>query len=173
MKQTPNHGDTKIRRLLQFSVLSASPWFRRVLLWLLPLTFLAVFFFLPLSRILSLTFSFETFTLENLRTTQQALLFTFYQAVLSTLLTLLLGLPSAVLFARYDFRGKPLLRALTAVPFMLPTVVVAASFNSLLGQNGLLSTFHSFFFPLSASSNFQPSSFNLHPSAFPKCLTTS
>ncbi len=127
----------------------------RIFLWLLPLSFLAVFFFFPLSRILSLTFSPEAFTPENLRITQNALLFTFYQAFLSTILTLLLGLPSAYLFARYDFRGKSLLRALTAVPFMLPTVVVAASFNALFGQRGLLSTFH---FPLPA---IQPSPFAL------------
>ena len=131
----------------------------RVLLWLLPLCFLLIFFFFPLSRILSLTFSPEAFTPENLRITQNALLFTFYQAFLSTILTLLLGVPSAYLFARYDFRGKSLLRALTAVPFMLPTVVVAASFNSLLGQRGLLSTFQSFLFPLSRD-------FILHPSPF-------
>jgi thiamine transport system permease protein len=42
------------------------------------------------------------------------------------------------LFARYDFRGKSLLRALTAIPFMLPTVVVAAGFNALLGPRGLV-----------------------------------
>ncbi|HLF74560.1 MAG TPA: iron ABC transporter permease [Anaerolineales bacterium] len=74
--------------------------------------------------------------------------FTFYQAALSTLLTLLLGLPAAYVFARYDFRGKAFLRALTAVPFMLPTVVVAAGFNALLGPRGLIQTF------------FPPSSFN-------------
>ena len=52
--------------------------------------------------------------------------------------TLLVGLPAAYLFARYDFRGKSLLRAITAVPFMLPTVVVAAGFNALLGSRGWL-----------------------------------
>jgi len=120
----------------------------RILLWLLPLSFLTVSFFFPLSRILALTFNFEALTIENLRIAQGALRFTFYQAFLSTLLTLLLGLPSAYLFARYDFRGKSILRALTAIPFMLPTVVVAASFTSLLGPRGLLSTF----FPLSSFS---------------------
>lgn len=115
-----------------------SSWFIRFLLWLWPLAFLAIFFFLPLSRILNLTFTFKTLTVENLRITYYALRFTFYQATLSTLLTLLLGLPSAVLFARYDFCGKSLLRALTAVPFMLPTVVVAAGFNALLGPRGLI-----------------------------------
>src|SRR6266511_5218416 len=118
--------------------------YSRVLLWLLPFSFLIIFFFFPLSRILALTFNLNTFTLENLFLASHVLLFTFYQATLSTLLTLFLGLPSAFLFARYDFRGKSLLRALTAVPFMLPTVVVAAGFNALLGPRGLIHTLFPF-----------------------------
>lgn len=137
----------------------------RVLLWSLPLTFLVVAFFIPLSKILAFTFNASAFTSENLRIAYDALWFTFYQAVLSTLLTLLLGLPSAYLFARYDFRSKALLRALTAVPFLLPTVVVAASFNSLLGPRGLINTILQFSnSPLSHSSfSSQPSTFILHP----------
>ena len=107
-------------------------------LWLLPLAFLVIAFFYPLSRILSLSFSLNVLTPDNLRIASSTLGFTFYQAILSTLLTLLLGLPSAILFARYDFRGKSLLRAMTAIPFMLPTVVVAAGFNALLGPRGLI-----------------------------------
>ena len=67
---------------------------------------------------------------------RHSLLFTLYQAILSTLLTLALGLPVAFLFARYDFHGKSFLRTLTAIPFMLPTVVVAAGFTALLGPRG-------------------------------------
>ena len=130
-----------------------------IALWMLPLAFLSILFFLPLSKIFFLTISFDTFTPENLRNAQDVLLFTFYQATLSTLLTLLIGLPSAVLFARYDFRGKTVLRALTAIPFMLPTVVVAASLNSILGQNGILSTLYSFLFHGST----QPSAIVLSP----------
>lgn len=120
----------------------------RPLLWLVPLSFLVVAFFYPLSRILALTFDTSTLTSGNLLLAWRVFLFTFYQAALSTLLTLLLGLPAAYLFARYDFRGKSMLRALTAVPFMLPTVVVAAGFSALLGPRGLI---HSLF----PESNFQ------------------
>jgi len=102
----------------------------------LPLTFIGLFFFYPLGRILAQSFELSILTLENLRLTSHDLLFTLYQAALSTLLTLILGLPTAYLFARFDFPGKALLRALTAVPFMLPTVVVAAGFNALLGLRG-------------------------------------
>ncbi len=118
-----------------------SPWLARFLIWLLPLSFLIVAFFYPLSRILALTFDPKALTTTNLLLASRVFLFTFYQATLSTLLTLLLGLPSAYLFARYEFRGKSILRALTAVPFMLPTVVVAAGFSALLGPRGLVHTF--------------------------------
>jgi thiamine transport system permease protein len=128
----------------------------RFFLWLLPLSFLLIAFFYPLSRILLLTLSPQTLTSENLILSSRVLLFTFFQATLSTILTLLLGLPSAYLFARYEFRGKSLLRALTAVPFMLPTVVVASGFSAIFGTRGLLSLL----LPLSGNS------FLLHPSPF-------
>jgi len=110
------------------------------LLALIPtLLFLVVFFFLPLGRILALGLEQEAFRLEHVRLLGRVVGFTVFQAALSTLLTFLLGLPAAALFARLEFRGKTLLRALTAVPFLLPTVVVAAGFNALLGPRGLIS----------------------------------
>jgi thiamine transport system permease protein len=118
----------------------------RIFLWLLPLAFLIAAFFYPLSRILALSIEPGTLTTQNLLLASRVLLFTLYQATLSTLLTLVLGLPAAYLFARYDFPGKSVLRALTAVPFMLPTVVVAAGFSALLGPRGLVHTL----FPLSS-----------------------
>jgi len=68
----------------------------------------------------------------------RVLWFTTWQATLSTLLTLLLGLPAAFVFARYEFRGKSLLRALTSIPFVLPTMVVATAFTSWVGPQGRL-----------------------------------
>jgi len=64
--------------------------------------------------------------------------FTLWQAAASTVLTLLVALPGAYVFARYDFPGKRLLRALFAVPFVLPTVVVGTAFLALIGPGGLL-----------------------------------
>jgi len=133
-----NHGDTKTRRFI-FLRDFVPLWLNsRFLLWLLPLGFIGLFFFYPLIRILTYSFDLSVLTPENLRLTSNVLLFTLYQALLSTLLTLIVGLPAAYLFARFEFPGKALLRALTAVPFMLPTVVVAAGFNALLGSRGWL-----------------------------------
>ncbi|MBW3658461.1 MAG: iron ABC transporter permease [Actinobacteria bacterium] len=59
--------------------------------------------------------------------------FTLWQATASTLLTVTVALPGAYVLARYDFPGRRLLRAAVTVPFVLPTVVVASAFLSLLG----------------------------------------
>ena len=113
------------------------------LLWLAPLAFLALFYFLPLGSILRLSFArgeggwaqplAEIFTSPYIR---GVLGFTFGQAALSTLLTLLFGLPGAYLLARYQFRGKSLVQALAGIPFVMPTLVVAAAFDALLGPSG-------------------------------------
>ncbi len=115
------------------------------LLWLLPLAFLAVFYFYPLGSIFQTSFSqpgasVGSSMLSAVRSAsvRRAVSFTFEQAGLSTLLTLLVGLPGAYLFARYTFKGKSLLRALTGVPFVMPTLVVAAAFDALLGPRGWL-----------------------------------
>ncbi|CAM5678570.1 hypothetical protein SBADM41S_06010 [Streptomyces badius] len=64
--------------------------------------------------------------------------FTTWQALASTALTLLIALPGAYVFARFDFPGKQVLRAVATVPFVLPTVVVGTAFLALLGRGGLL-----------------------------------
>ena len=123
---------------------------RRLLPWLAPGLFLVIFFFYPLIHILWTGLNPASITglgPESLRFSLQTLLFTIYQALLSVLLTLGLGLPAAYLFGKYVFWGKSFLRLLTAIPFMLPTVVVAAGFNAFLGPRGwinlgLMDLFH-------------------------------
>jgi thiamine transport system permease protein len=64
--------------------------------------------------------------------------FTLWQALLSTVLTVALGLPAAYVFARYRFPGRSVLRSLTLVPFVLPTMVVGAAFLAVLGPGSPL-----------------------------------
>ena len=111
-----------------------------MLLWALPVAFLAYFFYQPLLSLFNLivispTSGFDLGAL-NLNRILRPLSFTIGQAALSTLLTLILGLPGAWLFTRFTFPGKKALKILTTLPFILPTVVVAAGFNALLGPRG-------------------------------------
>ncbi len=64
--------------------------------------------------------------------------FTTWQALLSTVLTVVLGLPSALLLARYRFAGRRLLTATFTVPFVMPTVVAGMGFLALAGPRGVL-----------------------------------
>ncbi|OYR85023.1 sulfate ABC transporter permease, partial [Halorubrum distributum] len=64
--------------------------------------------------------------------------FTAYQAVLSTIASVALGLPAAYLLARFEFPGRRTLRSLTIVPFVLPSIMVAVGFVATFGDNGTL-----------------------------------
>jgi thiamine transport system permease protein len=116
-----------------------------LLLYLIPLAFLAVLFFYPLLSIFVLSLAPEgALDLSALRKLVSSsyylrtLWFTTWQATVSTALTVLLALPGAYVFARYQFRGKSLLQALTTIPFVLPTVVVANAFTAWLGPRSWL-----------------------------------
>ncbi len=116
-------------------------------LWILPVLFMGIFYFYPLGKITQLSFARAANEAwpgvrEFLSSPSIARVigFTFKQAILSTLLTLVVGLPGAYLFGRFDFRGKKFLRALTGVPFVMPTLVVAAGFYALLGPTGWLNS---------------------------------
>ncbi len=119
----------------------------RWLLFSLPLIFLALFYFYPMIKIVLLSLlpegTWNPGRLSKLVSSPvygRILWFTCWQAALSTIITLILALPGAYVFARYRFFGKNLLQSLMTVPFVLPTVVTAAAFMALLGPNGLLNT---------------------------------
>ncbi len=63
--------------------------------------------------------------------------FTLWQAAVSTALTVAVALPAAGAMARLRFRGQRLVRAVATVPFVLPTVVVAAAFEGLFDRFGI------------------------------------
>jgi thiamine transport system permease protein len=102
-----------------------------------PVAFLAVFFAWPLVAIFrrslvadgSLDVPVDVLTASS---TWHVAWFTFWQATVSTGLTLLAGLPLAWALARFSFRGRSVVEALVLVPFVLPTIVVATAFVALL-----------------------------------------
>ncbi len=103
----------------------------RVFGWL-PVIFIGVFFAWPLVTVLSHSLSARGADVLLSAATWRIVGFTTMQAVLSTALTLAVGLPAAYALQRLDFRGRRLVLALLTVPFVLPTVVVGASFRALL-----------------------------------------
>ncbi len=111
----------------------------------LPLLFGSLFFVVPLAAIIQRALwpdgqlmLDQALAVLRTRATWSVVWFSAWQAALSTLLTVLAALPAAYIFARYRVPGKTWLRALAAVPFVLPTVVVALAFGALFNQRGLL-----------------------------------
>ncbi len=64
--------------------------------------------------------------------------FTAYQAGLSTVASVALGVPAAYLLARFEFPGRRTIRSLTIVPFVLPSIMVAVGYVATFGRNGTL-----------------------------------
>ncbi|CAM5591092.1 Sulfate transport system permease protein CysW [Streptomyces rimosus subsp. rimosus] len=117
----------------------------RLALMVLPLAFFALFFAYPVVAIVGrglkdggqwqLARAGEVLSDPDVL---HVLWFTVWQAAASTGLTLLIALPGAYVFARFEFPGKKLLRSVVAVPFVLPTVVVGSAFLALVGRGGVL-----------------------------------
>ena len=113
------------------------------LLVLLPLAFLAIFFFYPLVSITARGLAPEGVLdlsafgkIVGSEFYRETLWFTFWQATVSTVLTIITAFPAAYVMARYAFPGKSLINALTLIPFVMPTVIVAAGFMALIGPRG-------------------------------------
>ncbi len=113
----------------------------------LPLAFLALFFFYPLGAILARGLAPDgTLDASGLREFLadayylRVLWFTTWQATLSTVLTLAAALPLAYMLAHYRFPAQNLVRALMTIPFLMPTLVIAAAFTALFGPRGWLNT---------------------------------
>ncbi len=69
---------------------------------------------------------------------RRIIVFTVFQATVSTIFAVLLGLPGAWLLATKNFPGKRLLKAVSSVPFVLPSILVVLGFVIFFGNNGYL-----------------------------------
>lgn len=106
--------------------------------WVPPAAFLAVFLAYPLLTLLRTVAAgasiSDAVALVTAPALWQVTALAVLQAAASTALALALGLPLANVVSRYRFRGRALAQALVTVPFVLPTVVVALAFRSLVGD---------------------------------------
>lgn len=128
--------------------LAPEPRWRRVArtggLWgigALPVAVLLVLFCYPVAVMIGLGFDGDGPSVGEVlarpRITR-VLWFTVWQAAASAALCLVVGLPVAHLLYRRRFRGRAVVRAVVTVPFVLPTVVIALAFRTLVAPNGLL-----------------------------------
>jgi thiamine transport system permease protein len=104
--------------------------------WVAPAAFLLVFLAYPLVvLIVTVTRTSEGTLLDRLASPViwQVTGLATVQALMSTVLALVVGLPLANVTSRYRYRGRAFAQAVVTVPFVLPTVVVALAFRSVVG----------------------------------------
>ncbi len=68
----------------------------------------------------------------------QALRLSIVSSLAALAVSVVLGLPLALVFARYDFPGKPLVRALAVLPMVLPPVVGGVGLLAAFGRRGIV-----------------------------------
>ncbi|MGI8518656.1 MAG: ABC transporter permease [Acidimicrobiia bacterium] len=114
--------------------------------WVLPVAFLGYFFLFPVLRVLVYSLDEGAFAALTRPRFVSSTWFTTWQALVSTVLTLLAALPLTWALSRFNFAGKSLIRALVTIPFVLPTVVVGAAFLGLMPRGvGAILAAHVFF----------------------------
>lgn len=63
--------------------------------------------------------------------------FTIWQATLSMVFTLAIGIPIAWQLGRYEWPFESLIRSLLTMPFVMPSIIAAMGFMHIIGQDGL------------------------------------
>jgi len=109
---------------------------------LISIIFLSVFFYYPFFSILKDAFSTGEDIVKSITDSNNLNIwkFTFLEATISTILTLIIGLPAGYIFGKYNFPLKKFFLSFLTVPFVLPGVFVALGVITVLGPNGLISS---------------------------------
>ncbi|MGO1590769.1 ABC transporter permease [Ancrocorticia sp.] len=109
----------------------------------LPVAFLGVFFVWPVAAMLVRGFvgdagwDFSGFAeVLSQERTWRIIWQTLWMALGGTAGAVVLGIPGAYALYRCTFPGSRVLRAISSVPFVLPSVVVGVAFRALLGKGG-------------------------------------
>lgn len=63
--------------------------------------------------------------------------FSFWQALLSTATTLIVGLPTTWALSRFRFTGDRIIAGVLTVPFLMPAVVIAAGIRAVIPSGGM------------------------------------
>ena len=112
---------------------------------LIPIIILSFFLIYPVTRVIvggvlsSTSNPFQKILSDY--PTQFAIAFTFSQAFISTIASVMVGLPGALIISRLDFKGKSLVRALIVVPFVLPPIAVVVGIIQMFGSYGIIDSF--------------------------------
>ena len=104
-----------------------------------PVVFLCVFFVVPVTHTFLRYFRFsELGNVLSSQSLRSVAWFSLWEAIISTLATLAIGLPATWALSRFTFRGSRIARGVLTAPFVLPAVVVAAGVLAITDSRGVI-----------------------------------
>jgi len=104
-----------------------------------------VFLVYPLMSVFLSSFSGQNFS-ELIFSNLPLIWNSLYQAFFSTVFSILFGIPLAFVLAKRNFPGKTVVKSLSLVPFVFPSILVVLSFVIVFGNNGWINNFLAYFF---------------------------
>tara|TARA_Y100001980_G_C14556742_1_gene349834 strand:- start:16746 stop:18407 length:1662 start_codon:yes stop_codon:yes gene_type:complete len=96
--------------------------------------------FLALNRLIMVTGFYPSIwfnSLENNYISQDILQFTLFQAIFSTIVTLMIGIPIAWMLGRYRWPLESLIRTVLTLPFVIPSIIAAMGILTIIGPHGI------------------------------------
>lgn len=115
--------------------------YNRVII-LLPIIIIVILFYIPLAETLLRGFNLSSFfNVLSKNYYRRVISFTFFQATLSALLSIIIAFPGAYIITRYKFPGKKLFISITSLTFVIPSILTVLGFVLLFGNNGVLNRF--------------------------------
>ena len=121
-------------------------------IFLIPISFLILFLILPVTFTFFLSFinlHTGSFTFQNYLSVlndplnQYFIYWTFYESIITTILSIILGVGASYILSHYNIPAKKLIRNLLTVPFLLPSITVLIGFiaiygNVIFSSNGII-----------------------------------
>lgn len=135
MRTTRKGGSYVLESSPFFKILSTPAIIVLLLLLVVPLIIILSKAFVGPEGSLTLN---RVITLLKSEYTWRIVRFTFLQAFISTVVSVLIALPGAYIIANYRFRGKRLIKAISVIPFVLPSILVVLGFVIFYGNSGLI-----------------------------------
>ncbi|MEM3811926.1 MAG: hypothetical protein QXX98_03010, partial [Thermoplasmata archaeon] len=111
---------------------------KKAILLLIPIIFLVFTIYYPLLSLIYTVYSVNILSILSSYILIYSIKISMLEAVLSALLSFLIGYPGGIILARYSFPGKKIIQPLLIIPFLMPAIVVAIGIIDVYSAGGFI-----------------------------------
>jgi len=114
---------------------------KKAILLLIPIIFLVFTIYYPLLSLLYTIYSVNILGIVSSYILIYSIKISMLEAVLSAILSFLIGYPGGIILARYSFPGKKIIQPLLIIPFLMPSIVVAIGIIDVYSAGGFITRY--------------------------------